>query len=79
MGWAFPQEEINAKEGVPVSAVTEAKHLFRFSFRAFLTWSNAMDVPAACRDPDKKLFVMVCKIGRFFLISDEQTPVRNAT
>jgi hypothetical protein len=38
-----------------------------------------MDVPAACRDPDKKLFVMVSKIGRFFLISDEQTPVWNAT
>jgi|CXWL01.1.fsa_nt_gi hypothetical protein len=38
-----------------------------------------MDVPAAFIDPDKKPFVIVSKIGRFFLISDEQTPVWNAT
>ena len=37
-----------------------------------------MDVPAAVRAPCKKPFVMVFKNGRFFLISDEQTPVWNA-
>ena len=59
--------------------VTDATFLFRFSFRAFLTWSIAMDVPAAVRAPRKKPFVIIFTIGRFFMISDEQTPVWNAT
>ena len=38
-----------------------------------------MDVPAAVRAPRKKPFMIVFTIGRFFLISDEQVPVWNAT
>lgn len=38
-------------EGVPVSAVTDAKFLFRFSSHAFLSWCIAMDVPAAVGAP----------------------------
>jgi len=37
-----------------------------------------MDVPVAVSALRKKPFVIVFKIGRLFLISDEQAPIWNA-